>query len=97
MIGAMRHALVFTAVLALAAAASAETHKFKPTAGVTTFAVRPPALTIKPGDTVERSTPATSVSGLSAGTSSRPRRSRSQVITTTRRLPGPGRAKSVLF
>ena len=56
MIGGMRHAFVFTAVLARAAAASAETHKFKPTAGVATFAVRPPALTIKPGDTVETQT-----------------------------------------
>ena len=40
MIGAMRHAFMFTAMLALAAAASAETLKFKPTSGVTTFAVR---------------------------------------------------------
>ena len=56
MIGAMRHVVMFTAMLALAAAASAETLKFKPTSGVTTFAVRPPALTIKPGDTVETET-----------------------------------------
>jgi acetamidase/formamidase len=32
--------------------AAAETHTFKPTAGVQTFAVRAPVLTIKPGDTV---------------------------------------------
>ncbi len=34
----------------------ADTHKFKPTAGVQTFAVRPPVLTVKPGDTVETQT-----------------------------------------
>jgi len=33
--------------------ASAETHHFKPTLGHATFAVRPPVLTIKPGDVVE--------------------------------------------
>jgi amidase len=36
--------------------ALAETHKFKPTAGVQTFAVRPPILTLRPGDTVETET-----------------------------------------
>lgn len=43
-------------VVAMPLAASAETHKFKPTAGVQTFAVRPPVLTIRPGDTVETET-----------------------------------------
>src|SRR5439155_5936791 len=33
--------------------ASAETHRFKPTVGYPTFAVRPPVLTVKPGDVVE--------------------------------------------
>jgi amidase len=41
---------------ALPRPASAETHRFKPTAGVPTFAVRPPVLTIKPGDIVETET-----------------------------------------
>jgi acetamidase/formamidase len=36
--------------------ASAETHRFEPTAGVQTFAVRPPVLRIKPGDRVESRT-----------------------------------------
>src|SRR5262245_12747206 len=56
MIVAMRHAVALTALLAIATAVSAETHKFTPTSGVTTFAVRPPVLTIKPGDTVETET-----------------------------------------
>jgi hypothetical protein len=56
MIGAMRHAFAMAMVLAISTVASAETHKFKPTTGVTTFAARPPALTIKPGDTVETET-----------------------------------------
>ena len=56
MIGVMRHAAALTALLAIATVASAETHKFKPTAGVTTFTARPPVLTIKPGDTVETET-----------------------------------------
>jgi acetamidase/formamidase len=49
-------------VLSMAAAlispvpASADTHTFKPTAGVQTFAVRPPVLKVKPGDTVETET-----------------------------------------
>jgi amidase len=38
------------------AAAQGTTHKYTPTAGVQTFAVRPPVLTIKPGDTVETHT-----------------------------------------
>ena len=37
----------------LASAASAETHRLKPTVGHPTFAVRPPVLTVKPGDVVE--------------------------------------------
>src|SRR5690349_4197935 len=41
---------------ATATSVSAETHKYKPAAGVMTFAVRPPVLTIKPGDTVETET-----------------------------------------
>jgi amidase len=56
MICAMRHAFAMAMVLAISTVASAETYKFKPTAGVTTFAARPPALTIKPGDTVETET-----------------------------------------
>ena len=35
---------------------SAEQHKFKPTSGVQTFAVRPPVLRIRAGDTVETET-----------------------------------------
>lgn len=38
------------------AAAQPTTHRHKPTAGVQTFAVRPPVLTIRPGDTVETET-----------------------------------------
>ena len=33
-----------------ASVASAETHHLKPTVGHPTFAVRPPVLTVKPGD-----------------------------------------------
>jgi amidase len=49
---------LFTLIVAIAAAPALAqtTHKFKPTAGVQTFAVRPPILTIKPGDTVETET-----------------------------------------
>jgi amidase len=56
MIAAMRLAFAAVAVLALAVNVSAETHKYKPVAGVATFAVRPPVLTVKPGDTVETET-----------------------------------------
>jgi acetamidase/formamidase len=35
---------------------SAEQHRFTPTTGVPTFAVRPPVLRVKPGDTVETQT-----------------------------------------
>jgi acetamidase/formamidase/creatinine amidohydrolase/Fe(II)-dependent formamide hydrolase-like protein len=47
----MRHVLVLAALLP--AAAAAETHRLKPTVGHPTFAVRPPVLTVKPGDVVE--------------------------------------------
>jgi amidase len=54
----MRAAVVFLlfALVPAAAAAQGTTHKFKPTAGVQTFAVRPPVLTVKPGDRVETET-----------------------------------------
>jgi acetamidase/formamidase len=57
MMGAMR--LILLAALCswcLPASAAAEVHKFKPTAGVQTFAVRTPVLKIRPGDTVETET-----------------------------------------
>src|SRR5712691_12548649 len=40
-------------LLVLPGAASAETHHLKPTVGHPTFAVRPPVLTVKPGDVLE--------------------------------------------
>lgn len=53
----MRTLLALAATLSLVPTASeADTHKFKPTAGVPTFAVRPPVLRVKPGDTVETET-----------------------------------------
>jgi acetamidase/formamidase len=55
----MQIMLVTIVVLALAceaAFAQGKTHTFKPTTGVQTFAVRPPVLTIRPGDTVETAT-----------------------------------------
>ena len=52
----MRYVLSVVAVLAAAGTVSAQTHTYKPTAGVPTFAVRPPVLTIKPGATVETET-----------------------------------------
>jgi amidase len=54
----MRAAVVFLlfALVPAAAAAQGTTHKFKHTAGVQTFAVRPPVLTVKPGDRVETET-----------------------------------------
>jgi amidase len=48
--------LTLIVAMAGAPALAQTTHKFKPTAGVQTFAVRPPILTIKPGDTVETET-----------------------------------------
>lgn len=52
---AMRTAVMLTLLLAAGAAglrAQGTTHRFTPTAGVQTFAVRPPILTVRPGDTV---------------------------------------------
>jgi acetamidase/formamidase/creatinine amidohydrolase/Fe(II)-dependent formamide hydrolase-like protein len=43
----------FLGLLLLPAAAAAETHRLKPTTGVPTFAVRPPILTVRPGDVLE--------------------------------------------
>ncbi|HSK10347.1 MAG TPA: acetamidase/formamidase family protein [Vicinamibacterales bacterium] len=40
------------ATLVLSGTAAAQTHRFTPTGGVATFAVRPPVLRVKPGDTV---------------------------------------------
>ena len=53
----MRRALLLAALLTITPALTrAETHKFKPTAGVQTFAVRPPVLRVRPGDIVETET-----------------------------------------
>jgi acetamidase/formamidase len=53
----MRRVLLLAAVGWLAAPpADADTIKFEPTAGVPTFAVRPPVLRLKPGDIVESRT-----------------------------------------
>ena len=49
-------AMVFGAGLALAPHALAETHRWKPSVGHPTFAVRPPVLTLKPGDVLESET-----------------------------------------
>ncbi len=43
-------------VLGTTATAAGETLRFEPTSGVPTFAVRPPVLRVKPGDTVETRT-----------------------------------------
>ena len=48
--------LTLIAAIVSVPALAQTTHKFKATAGVQTFAVRPPVLTIKPGDTVETET-----------------------------------------
>jgi amidase len=48
----MRSLLILAALLTPVAAA-AETHRLRPTTGHATFAVRPPVLTVKPGDVVE--------------------------------------------
>jgi amidase len=45
--------LLIVAVLVAPAVAAAETHRLRPTTGHATFAVRPPILTVKPGDVVE--------------------------------------------
>ena len=54
----MRILTAVTIVLAGATNATAQgtTHKFTPTTGVQTFAVRPPVLRVKAGDTVETQT-----------------------------------------
>lgn len=43
-------------LIGLPAVSRAQTHRFTPTSGVQTFAVRPPVLRIRPGDTVETET-----------------------------------------
>jgi amidase len=57
MTGVMR-TIVFAAAVLLSVPvhSAAETHKFKPTVGVQTFAVRSPVLRIRPGDIVETET-----------------------------------------
>src|SRR5688500_12361899 len=47
---------VSTLVISCTTAWAQTTHKYTPTAGVQTFAVRPPVLRVKPGDTVETQT-----------------------------------------
>jgi amidase len=47
----VRHVLVLAVLLP--AAVAAETHRLRPTVGHPTFAVRPPVLTVKPGDVLE--------------------------------------------
>src|SRR5918999_2242440 len=47
--------LLFT-MLAAAATAGADTHRLAPTVGYPTFAVRPPILTVRPGDVLESET-----------------------------------------
>jgi acetamidase/formamidase len=49
-------ALLLTSIASLPAYAQGTTHTFTPKSGVQTFAVRPPVLRIKPGDTVETHT-----------------------------------------
>src|SRR5688572_1528073 len=49
--------LTLTLVVITAASTAAQTtHKYTPTAGVQTFAVRPPVLRIQPGDRVDTQT-----------------------------------------
>jgi acetamidase/formamidase/creatinine amidohydrolase/Fe(II)-dependent formamide hydrolase-like protein len=48
--------LAAVALLALAAPAAAETHRYIQKVGYPTFAVRPPMLTVKPGDVLESET-----------------------------------------
>ena len=48
--------LTLVALTAVAVAADAEVHRFTPTTGVPTFAVREPVLRIRPGDSVESQT-----------------------------------------
>jgi len=49
----MRVLAAVLVALSASALASAETHHFKPTVGHPTFAVRPPVLTVQPGDVLE--------------------------------------------
>jgi acetamidase/formamidase/creatinine amidohydrolase/Fe(II)-dependent formamide hydrolase-like protein len=49
-------ALPALAALLLPVASAAETHRYLPTSGHPTFAVRPPVLTVKPGDVLESET-----------------------------------------
>jgi acetamidase/formamidase len=49
----MRRTWFVALFLCLATAVAAETHRLKPTFGHPTFAVRPPILTVKPGDVLE--------------------------------------------
>lgn len=52
----MRRVPFVAILLCVAIPAVAETHRLKPTAGHPTFAVRPPILTVKPGDVLESET-----------------------------------------
>lgn len=52
----MQRALLSILGLCLAAPLVAETHRLEPTVGHPTFAVRPPILTVQPGDTLESET-----------------------------------------
>lgn len=52
----MRRVLPAFLTLCLAAPLAAETHRLEPTVGHQTFAVRPPILTVQPGDTLESET-----------------------------------------
>jgi acetamidase/formamidase len=49
----MRRTWFVALLLCLASAVAAETHRLRPTTGHPTFAVRPPILTVKPGDVLE--------------------------------------------
>lgn len=52
----MQRVLLSILGLCLAAPLAAETHRLEPTVGHPTFAVRPPILTVQPGDTLESAT-----------------------------------------
>jgi acetamidase/formamidase/creatinine amidohydrolase/Fe(II)-dependent formamide hydrolase-like protein len=54
--GPLARCLASLCLLALATSAAAETHQLVPRVGHPTFAVRPPVLTVKPGDVVESET-----------------------------------------
>jgi amidase len=49
----MRCALILSVLVIAPSSLVAETHRFKPTVGHPTFAVRPPVLTVRPGDVLE--------------------------------------------